>query len=41
MAENLTIGNFDWDAYEADAKGAKNEAEIAKYDGSLSAIKEN
>ena len=41
MAENLTIGNFDWDAYEANAKGAKNEAEIAKYDGSLSAIKEN
>ena len=41
MAENLTVGNFDWDAYEADAKGAKNEAEIAKYDGSLSAIKEN
>lgn len=41
MAENLTIGNFDWDAYEATAQGAKNESEIAKYDGSLSAIKEN
>ena len=41
MAENQVFGNFDWDAYEANAKGAKNEAEIAKYDGSLSAIKEN
>ena len=41
MAENQVFGNFDWDAYEAAAKGAKNEAEIAKYDGSLSAIKEN
>ena len=39
MAENLSLQNFDWDAYEAQAQGAKNEEEIQKYDGTLNAIK--
>jgi small subunit ribosomal protein S1 len=39
MAENLSLQNLDWDAYEAQAQGAKNEEEIQKYDGMLNAIK--
>ena len=41
MAENLSLQNFDWDAYELEAKGKKNEEEISKYDGTLNAIKEH
>ena len=41
MAENLSLQNFDWDAYEAQKQGAKNEAEIQKYNETLSAIKDN
>ena len=41
MAENLSLQNFDWDAYEAEQKGSKNEVETQKYDGTLNAIKDN
>lgn len=41
MAENLSLQNFDWDAYEKEQKGTKNEAEIQKYNDTLSAIKDN
>ena len=41
MAENLSLQNFDWDAYEKEQKGTKNEAEIQKYNNTLSAIKDN
>ena len=41
MAENLSLQNFDWDAYEAEKKGSKNEAETQKYDGTLNAIKDS
>lgn len=41
MAENLSLQNFDWDAYEQESKGAKNEALEARYDATLSAIKDN
>ena len=33
--------NFDWEAYENESKGQKNEELLAKYDATLSAIKEN
>ena len=41
MAENLSLQNFDWDAYEAQKKGTKNEEEIQKYNNTLNAIKDN
>ncbi len=41
MAENLSLQNFDWDAYEKSSKGEKNEELINKYDATLSAIKDN
>ena len=49
MAENLSLQNFDWDAYEAqkqgtkneEEQGTKNEEEIQKYNDTLSAIKDN
>ena len=41
MAENLSLQNFDWDAYEAQKQGTKNEEEIQKYNDTLSAIKDN
>ncbi len=41
MAENLSLQNFDWDAYEQESKGTKNEALEARYDATLSAIKDN
>lgn len=40
MAENLSLQNFDWDAYEAQQQGTKNEEEIKKYDNTLNAIKD-
>ena len=39
MAENLSLQNFDWDAYES-AQGKQNEEVVAKYDQTLSAIKD-
>ena len=39
MAENLSLQNFDWDAYEAQAQGKQNEELINKYQESLNAIK--
>ena len=41
MAENLSLQNFDWDAYEAQKQGTKNEEEIQKYNNTLNAIKDN
>lgn len=41
MAENLSLQNFDWDAYEQEQQGTKNEVEIQKYNDTLSAIKDN
>lgn len=41
MAENLSLQNFDWDAYENASKGAQNEEILAKYDQTLNAIKDN
>ncbi len=41
MAENLSLQNFDWDAYEKEQQGSKNEVEIQKYNDTLSAIKDN
>ena len=41
MAENLSLQNFDWDAYEAQKQGKQNEAEIQKYNDTLAAIKDN
>ena len=41
MAENLSLQNFDWDAYEAQQQGSKNEAETQRYNETLSAIKDN
>ncbi len=39
MAENLSLQNFDWDAFEAEAQGKQNEELINKYDETLSSIK--
>ena len=39
MAENLSLQNFDWDAFEAEAQGKQNEELINKYDETLNAIK--
>ena len=41
MAENFVMGNFDWDAYEAEKLGTQNEETLKKYDDTLSAIKDN
>ena len=41
MAENLSLQNFDWDAYEKEAQGKQNEEILAKYDQTLNAIKDN
>ena len=41
MAENQSLQNFDWDAYEKEQQGTKNEVEINKYDETLNAIKDN
>ena len=41
MAENLSLQNFDWDAYEAQMQGTKNEVETSKYNETLNAIKDN
>ena len=40
MAENLSLQNFDWDAFENEAQGKQNEEILAKYDATLSAIKD-
>ena len=40
MAENKSLQNFDWDAYEKESKGTLNEELIQKYDNTLSAIKD-
>ena len=40
MAENLSLQNFDWDAFKAETSGKKNEEITAKYDSTLSAIKD-
>ena len=39
MAENLSLQNFDWDAYEQ-GKGVQNEELVKKYDETLNAIKD-
>jgi small subunit ribosomal protein S1 len=41
MAENKSLQNFDWDAYEKESKGTQNEELLSKYDATLSAIKDN
>ena len=41
MAENLSLQNFDWDAFENEAQGKQNEEIVGKYDQTLSAIKDN
>ncbi len=41
MAENLSLQNFDWDAYEKESKGQKNEEIISRYDATLNAIKDD
>ncbi len=41
MAENLSLQNFDWDAYEKESQGKQNEEILAKYDQTLNAIKDN
>ena len=40
MAENLSLQNFDWDAFECEAQGKQNEELVGKYDQTLSAIKD-
>ena len=40
MAENLSLQNFDWDAFENESKGMQNEEILGKYDATLSAIKD-
>ena len=41
MAENLSLQNFDWDAYEVEKQGTLNEEQISKYESTLNAIKDN
>ncbi|MBQ0119436.1 MAG: 30S ribosomal protein S1 [Bacteroidales bacterium] len=41
MKENLSLQNFDWDSYEAEAQGSKNEEVTSRYDATLNAIKDN
>ena len=40
MAENLSLQNFDWDAFENETLGKQNEELVGKYDQTLSAIKD-
>ena len=40
MAENLSLQNFDWDAFENEAHGKQNEEILGKYDATLNAIKD-
>ena len=40
MAENLSLQNFDWDAFENESKGMQNEEILGKYDATLNAIKD-
>ena len=40
MAENLSLQNFDWEAYENETQGKQNEETLSKYDATLSAIKD-
>ena len=40
MAENLSLQNFDWDAFENESKGTQNEELLSKYDATLNAIKD-
>ena len=40
MAENLSLQNFDWEAFENEAQGKQNEELVGKYDQTLSAIKD-
>ena len=35
MAENLSLQNFDWDAFENEAHGKQNEELVGKYDQTL------
>ncbi len=41
MEINPSLQNFDWDAFESEAQGKKNEELTAKYDNTLNAIKDN
>jgi len=41
MAENLSLQNFDWDAYENEQQGTQNEEILSRYDATLSAVKQN
>ena len=41
MVENPSLQNFDWDAYEQEAKGTQNEETLKKYDETLSAIEDH
>ena len=40
MAENLSLQNFDWDAFENETQGKQNEEIVGKYDDTLKAIKD-
>ena len=40
MAENLSLQNFDWEAFENESKGIQNEEILSKYDSTLNAIKD-
>ena len=40
MAENLSLQNFDWEAFENEAQGKQNEEILSKYDATLNAIKD-
>ena len=40
MAENFSLQNFDWDAFENEAQGKQNEEILSKYDATLNAIKD-
>ena len=40
MAENLSLQNFDWEAFENESKGIQNEEILSKYDATLNAIKD-
>ncbi len=41
MEQNPSLQNFDWDAFESEAQGKLNEELTAKYDTTLSAIKDH
>ena len=40
MAENLSLQNFDWEAFENETQGKQNEEILSKYDATLNAIKD-